>query len=159
MSDELDCSEGAKIMIERIRSNPEEFAIAGRFSAIAGAVLGPSDTRRPLSIPGMGVTISRRDRVALMEALEVHAEEAFTVQVVAAIIGGNKTTLQTPRPEYDSLYQSHKPANNALANIGMSGYQQNYPAEAALRGLQNATLTAPPESQQSYFGKLLGRRK
>lgn len=176
MNDETDYSEGAKIMVERIRSHPEEFTIAGRFGAFASAVLGPSDTRRPLAIPGMAVTLSRRDRMAIMRALEVTAEEAFAAQVVAAIIGGNTSLFQLPQPEFSAPFRSTPAAGNrnTVVNIGQ-GYSSNPLSAMGMGGTASnpvsyeqamqdaaARLLASgmdSEPQQSYFGKLFKRGK
>ena len=83
MSEELNCSEGARMLIERMQSHPDDFKYNGRFSRIADQIRGNT----PVGYADM----SDRDRSALTAAYEKHImEPALTEYVVDEIFNGDK---------------------------------------------------------------------
>lgn len=68
-ADELNCSDGAKMLIERMQSNPEEFGHNGRWSNIINQML---EVRK--GTIGMN-RVSRRDMNALFDAYETYIME------------------------------------------------------------------------------------
>ena len=70
-TEELNMSEGARMIIERMKTHPEEFEEDGRFHFM---------------VSGVGIHRSRRDREAIEDAYEkLIAEPKFTEQVVGMI--------------------------------------------------------------------------
>ena len=83
MTEEPNCSEGARMLIERMQSHPDDFKYNGRFSRIADQIRGNT----PVGYADM----SDRDRSALTAAYEKHImEPALTEYVVDEIFNGDK---------------------------------------------------------------------
>jgi len=83
VSEDLNCSEGARMLIERMQSHPDDFKYNGRFSRIADQIRGNT----PVGYADM----SDRDRSALTAAYEKHImEPALTEYVVDEIFNGDK---------------------------------------------------------------------
>ena len=83
MSEELNCSEGARMLIERMQSHPDDFKYNGRFSRIADQIRGNT----PVGYADM----SDRDRRVLTAAYDKHImEPALTEYVVDEIFNGDK---------------------------------------------------------------------
>jgi hypothetical protein len=83
MADELNCSEGARMLIERMQSHPQEFKYNGRFSQIVDQILG--------KVPAGFSELSDRDDDALTAAYEKYImEPSFTEYVVDEIFNGEK---------------------------------------------------------------------
>jgi hypothetical protein len=71
MSDELNCSDGAKLLIERMKTNPEEFRGGqARWSVVVNQML---QVRR--GAVENNLMMSRRDMNALFDAFETHVME------------------------------------------------------------------------------------
>jgi len=83
MADELNCSEGARMLIERMQSHPQEFKHNGRFSRIVDQILG--------NVPAGFCELSDRDDDALTAAFEKYImEPRLTEYVVDEIFNGEK---------------------------------------------------------------------
>lgn len=83
MSEELNCSEGARMLIERMQSHPQEFKSNGRFSRIVDQILG--------NVPAGFCELSDRDDDALTAAFEKYImEPSLTEYVVDEIFNGEK---------------------------------------------------------------------
>lgn len=83
MSEELNCSEGARMLIERMQSHPQEFKSNGRFSRIVDQILG--------NVPAGFCELSDRDDDALTAAFEKYImEPRLTEYVVDEIFNGEK---------------------------------------------------------------------
>ncbi len=83
MEQELNCSEGARMLIERMQSHPQEFKYNGRFSRIVDQILG--------KVPAGFSELSDRDDDALTAAFEKYImEPSLTEYVVDEIFNGEK---------------------------------------------------------------------
>ena len=83
MTEELNCSEGARMLIERMQSHPQEFKRNGRFSRIVDQILG--------NVPAGFCELSDRDDDALTAAFEKYImEPSLTEYVVDEIFNGEK---------------------------------------------------------------------
>jgi len=83
MSEELNCSEGARMLIERMQSHPDEFKYNGRFMTIVDQILG--------KVPAGFSSLSDRDDDALTAAFEKYImEPSLTEYVVDEIFNGEK---------------------------------------------------------------------
>lgn len=77
-ADELNCSDGAKMLIERMQSNPEEFrGGAARWATVMNQML---QVRR--GAVENNVFMSRRDMNALFDAFEKHVMETSLAEHV-----------------------------------------------------------------------------
>lgn len=71
MTDELNCSDGAKMLIERMKTNPEEFrGGSARWAVVVNQML----LVRKGGVEN-NLMVSRRDMNALFEAFETHVME------------------------------------------------------------------------------------
>jgi len=113
MSEELNCSEGARMLIERMQSHPQEFKSNGRFSRIVDQILG--------NVPAGFCELSDRDDDALTAAFEKYImEPALTEYVVDEIFNGEKRRAeedQTLNSKYASaLAASMRTTQNQIAS-------------------------------------------
>jgi hypothetical protein len=83
MDKELNCSEGARMLIERMQTHPKDFKYEGRFSRIVDQILG--------KVPVGFSELSDRDKDALTAAFEKYIlEPGLTEYVVDEIFNGDK---------------------------------------------------------------------
>jgi hypothetical protein len=83
MDKELNCSEGARMLIERMQTHPDDFKRNGRFIKISDQILG--------NIPAGYSELSDRDDTALTAAFEKYIlEPTLTEYVVDEIFNGDK---------------------------------------------------------------------
>lgn len=83
MREELNCSEGARMLIERMQTHPKDFKHDGRFSRIADQILG--------KLPVGFSDLSDRDDTALNEAYGKYIlEPQLTEYVVDEIFNGDR---------------------------------------------------------------------
>jgi hypothetical protein len=85
----MDYSLGAKMLIERMETHPEEFYDNGRFADLVDYV-GNRGTKLYNTNPPMGDLLSDRDFAALKQALESVRERRLHKEVTAAIFGDCK---------------------------------------------------------------------
>lgn len=83
MSEELNCSEGARMLIERMQTHPKDFKHDGRFARIVDHILG--------KLPVGFSDLSDRDDDALSAAYDKYIlEPRLTEYVVDEIFNGDK---------------------------------------------------------------------
>jgi hypothetical protein len=83
VNEELNCSEGARMLIERMQSHPKDFKYEGRFSRITDQILG--------KVPVGFSELSDRDKDALTAAFQKYVmEPSLTEYVVDEIFNGDK---------------------------------------------------------------------
>jgi hypothetical protein len=83
MDKELNCSEGARMLIERMQTHPKDFKVDGRFARITDSILG----KLPVGFSGL----SDRDDTALSAAYDKYIlEPQLTEFVVDEIFNGEK---------------------------------------------------------------------
>ena len=90
MSEELNCSDGAKMLIDQMKEHPEEFRGYGKFTSIM-------DTARQ-AVQGTSMHVkmmSRRDAIAITGAAEEHLYEVWLAEDVL-------TKMMTPKQEEKS---------------------------------------------------------
>jgi hypothetical protein len=85
----MDCSHGAKMLIERMETHPEEFYNNGRFAELIDYVSNRG-TKLYGSNPPMGDLLSDRDFEALKQAVGSLREYRLHKEVTAAIYGDCK---------------------------------------------------------------------
>jgi len=129
------CSAGATMLIERMKTHPEEFRGEGRFTGVV----------RDVKTGATPTWISRRDVAALADAFDLMLEDLFTEHVLTTIVGGGKEEAEaspTKAPAYNNTAQAaysqavmeaHRAAmqQNALAGIGNRPPLGSYQADCA----------------------------
>lgn len=85
----MDCSLGAKMLIERMETHPEEFYENGRFAELVDYV-NHTGTKLYGTNPPMRDLLSDRDFAALKQALESVRERRLHKEVTAAVFGDCK---------------------------------------------------------------------
>jgi hypothetical protein len=119
MSEELNCSEGARMLIERMQSHPKDFKYEGRFSRIVDQILG--------KVPVGFSELSDRDMSALATAFQQYImEPTLTEYVVDEIFNGEKRRAEE-QAKIGSAYsqklgQSMMNTKNQIAANMLSGY-------------------------------------
>jgi hypothetical protein len=101
MDKELNCSEGARMLIERMQSHPKDFKYEGRFSRIVDQILG--------KVPVGFSELSNRDMSALTTAFQKYImEPSLTEYVVDEIFNGDKRRQE--QQEQQNLASQYKSA-------------------------------------------------
>ena len=119
MDKELDCSEGARMLIERMQTHPKDFKFEGRFSRIVDHILG--------KVPVGFNDLSDRDDTALSAAYDKYIlEPQLTEFVVDEIFNGEKRRAEE-QAKIGSAYsqqlgQSMMNTKNQIAANMLSGY-------------------------------------
>jgi len=119
MDKELNCSEGARMLIERMQSHPKDFKYDGRFSRIVDQILG--------KVPVGFSELSDRDTSALTVAFQQYImEPQLTEYVVDEIFNGEKRRAEE-QAKLGSAYsqklgQSMMSTKNQIASNMLSGY-------------------------------------
>jgi len=99
MSEELNCSEGARMLIERMQTHPKDFKADGRFARITDQILG--------KLPVGFSDLSDRDDTALSEAFGKYIlEPRLTEFVVDEIFNGDRRRAEEQRAQADKYTQS-----------------------------------------------------
>jgi len=112
MDKELNCSEGARMLIERMQSHPKDFKYEGRFSRITDQILG--------KVPVGFSELSNRDMSALTTAFQKYImEPSLTEYVVDEIFNGDKRRQE--QQEQQNLASQYK---SALAASMMASQNQ-----------------------------------
>ena len=122
MSEELNCSEGARMLIERMQTHPKDFKHDGRFARITDSILG--------KLPVGFSDLSDRDDTALSEAYDKYIlEPQLTEFVVDEIFNGEKRReeeqkayAQTSSAYSQRLAQSMATTKNQIAANMISGF-------------------------------------
>ena len=112
MTDELDCSDGAKMLIERMKEYPQEFKYG--HNTKFGAILQRAHER----VEGSKRDISLRDAKALIAAAETHLYETWLAEEVISNLMDSKPKHKqvqvTPRPPGTSVLTSKNLQEEAL---------------------------------------------
>jgi len=122
MSEELNCSEGARMLIERMQTHPKDFKHDGRFARITDSILG--------KLPVGFSDLSDRDDDALSAAYDKYIlEPQLTEYVVDEIFNGEKRReeeqkayAQTSSAYSQRLAQSMATTKNQIAANMISGF-------------------------------------
>jgi hypothetical protein len=97
MTEELNCSEGARMLIERMQSHPADFKYEGRFSRIVDQILG--------KVPVGFSELSDRDKDALTAAFQKYIMEPnLTEYVVDEIFNGDKRRAEAMQQDISNMY-------------------------------------------------------
>ena len=87
MSEELNCSDGAKMLIDQMKEHPEEFkGFAGKFTHML-------DTATEV-VRGNHRAMSKRDAIAILATAEEHLYEVWLAEEVL-------TKMMAPKPELE----------------------------------------------------------
>lgn len=114
MTEELNCSEGARMLIERMQSHPKEFKRDGRFSRIVDQILG--------NVPAGFCELSDRDDDALTAAFEKYIMEPnLTEYVVDEIFNGEKRRQEEQEQQHREIQARY--ANSLAASMASSKNQ------------------------------------
>jgi hypothetical protein len=143
MSEELNCSDGAKMLIERMKTNPEEFRGGhARWAIVINQVL---QVRRG----GVenNIMMSKRDMNALWDAFERHVMEPALAEFAIE-------ELMTPKPERKKVQVN--PLTKAQLDRQMSDMLQAEFSRAYAEG-NHAKAKAIAEEYE-YRVKILGNR-
>ena len=133
-------NEGVKILLERMKTNPEEFDLNGRDGKWENLVYRYSDW------------LDEEDKIAFRDAMKQMRQEKFTQEIMKELLA----------PEDDSL---GKPwYTTRTQGTGLAGATQGVTLNSALHPntLQNVTITTDPlinkkstvKKHQTLFGKL-----
>lgn len=115
MAEELNCSEGAHMLIERMQSHPKDFKYEGRFSRIVDQILG--------KVPVGFSELSDRDKDALTAAFQKHIMEPnLTEYVVDEIFNGDKRRKEEQEQQQRDVQARYAHAQNQLASGSLSGW-------------------------------------
>lgn len=105
MSEELNCSDGAKMLIERMKTNPEEFRGGqARWAVVINQVL---QVRR--GAVENNIMMSKRDMNALWDAFERHVMEPALAELAIE-------ELMTPKAERKKVEVKPMPLTQAQLN-------------------------------------------
>ena len=96
MSEELNCSEGARMLVERMQTHPKDFKADGRFARITDSILG--------KLPVGFSDLSDRDDTVLSAAYDKYIlEPQLTEFVVDEIFNGDRRREEELK-EYSNKY-------------------------------------------------------
>lgn len=105
---QMDCSDGAKMLIEQMKEHPEEFReYSGKFRKHLDAAKG--------TLRGDFSSMSKRDAAAIMAAADIHLYEVWLVEDVLTAL-----TTPTPNPESEMRYSVGRVVGKSALNQ-MSG--------------------------------------
>ena len=122
MDEELNCSEGARMLIERMQTHPQDFKFDGRFARIADQILG--------KLPVGFSDLSARDNTALSDAYGKYIlEPQLTEFVVDEIFNGDKRRAEE-QAQIGSAYsqklgQSMMNTKNQIAANMLTGFNNS----------------------------------
>ena len=147
MSEELNCSEGARMLIERMQSHPKEFRHNGRFSRIVDQILG--------NVPAGFCELSDRDNDALTAAFQKYIMEPnLTEYVVDEIFNGEKRRQEEQEMQQREVQARYSKAlatsmastKNAVSNsvIGSGWPDPRMTLQSSMLPIQNSTTSIQP---------------
>jgi hypothetical protein len=114
MSEELNCSEGARMLIERMQTHLDEFKVGGRFYWITEKMRG--------NAPRGHNELSDRDAVALTAAIDQYILEPWlTETVVDEIFNGDKRREEAMQQDISNMYSKSLAASMALTKNQLAG--------------------------------------
>ena len=111
MTQELNCSDGAKMLIERMQANPNEFWGSGsKWSTIMNQafsrVRGASETH---------MVLTERDATALTTAYDMYVREAMLAELVI-------TQIMAPAPERKQVNVTPRPPGKSITQVDYERY-------------------------------------
>lgn len=110
MTDEINCSEGARMLIERMQTHPKDFKHDGRFARITDSILG--------KLPVGFSDLSDRDDTALSAAYDKYIlEPQLTEFVVDEIFNGDRR-----REEEQKAYAAERAMKLASSTLVGGGF-------------------------------------
>ena len=118
---QMDCSDGAKMLIDQMKAHPEEFrGFAGKFTSMLDMA------REAMQGPHRNVKISQRDARAVIAAAETHLYEVWLAEDVL-------TAIMNPKEEAGAnISNSIYSPSNTVSNTSTSQYiEQVYQMEQA----------------------------
>lgn len=117
----MDCSLGAKMLIERMETHPEEFYENGRFAELVDYI-SHAGTKLYGTNPPLRDLLSDRDFAALKQALESVREHRLHKEVTAAVFGDCKDVFISNRDKKVARLQgSSIVGSHAQGVIGTGG--------------------------------------
>ena len=154
MSEELNCSEGARMLIERMQTHPKDFKADGRFARIADQILG--------KLPVGFSDLSDRDDTALNEAYGKYIlEPRLTEYVVDEIFNGDRRRAEEQRAQSDryaqSLAASMMATKNAVSSNAILGAHGlgtsavNAAQQGSIMSISNGGIGASTTLGQQWF--------
>ena len=97
---QMDCSDGAKMLIDQMKEHPEEFrGFAGKFTTLLDTA------REALQNTLRNIKMSTRDAAAILAAAEEHLYEVWLAEDVL-------TRMMQPKPEVEGAYTSIRAKGN-----------------------------------------------
>ena len=149
-TENLNCSDGAKMLIDRMADHPEEFEHYGRFSQYINMALIPNHME--MAYAGM----TDEDAKAIRQAWTKVNAPKFTEGIIKAIM--------SPPKEEPTLLNKAKISAGGWTDPRAFYAQQNRimnPAQnqLALQGLQlgNITVPKPEEQSKGLIGSIVGK--
>jgi hypothetical protein len=113
----MDCSDGAKMLIDQMKAHPEEFrGFAGKFTSMLDTA------REAMQGPHRNVKISQRDARAVMAAAETHLYEVWLAEDVLNSIMRPKEAEQEPK--YKVGRTAPHVTNTAISNTLVPSYEE-----------------------------------
>ena len=154
MSEELNCSEGARMLIERMQTHPKDFKADGRFARITDSILG--------KLPVGFSDLSDRDDTALSAAYDKYIlEPQLTEFVVDEIFNGDRRRAEEQKVQADRYSQSlaasmmatkNAVSSNAIFGTGMLGTSAiNAAQQGSIMSISNGGIGASTTSGQQWF--------
>jgi hypothetical protein len=155
MDKELDCSEGARMLIERMQSHPKDFRYNGRFIKIVDQILG--------KVPVGFSELSDRDMDALTVAFQKYImEPTLTEYVVDEIFNGEKRREEemknTANAYTANLAKSMMNTKNQIASHVLTGFNDprlmwpdGVPPQNGLQGQVLWTEQEKPKAGRDWF--------
>lgn len=135
MTEELNCSEGARMLIERMQTHPKDFKNDGRFARITDQILG----RLPVGFSDL----SDRDDTALTEAYGKYIlEPRLTEYVVDEIFNGDKRRAEE-QEQVSAQYNAKLAASMAATKSQMASSLTNAGWNDPRMLLANTTAIQP----------------
>lgn len=120
MTQELNCSDAAKMLIERMKTHPEDFEPDGRFWGVMKHIIEESGVGGPMSI------MSKRD----LEAVTAAAQQLHENKLMEYVL--HKLLVKDEDPQRDSRLGRASPQKGKITNM----------LPGALMGQQGSSLVA-----------------
>lgn len=131
MTEELNCSEGARMLIERMQTHPQDFKHGGRFRWVFEKTMGLT--------PKGHYEISDRDDDALTAAMEKYILEPWlTETVVDEIFNGDRLRQEQKEREQQDLNARY--ANSLAASMAST---KNHLAAGMFTGFSDPRVMSP----------------
>lgn len=145
MADDLNCSDGAKMLIERMQSNPEEFKnnYDGRWRDILDAA------RNVANEDEYGEVMSKRDAAAILTAYDAHILEPRLAERII------KELMEPKKSKQDEL--RGKNPTHMLTSKEMERYARQLLDQEYMRKQQAQGIAAQQGMVPGALGNQMGR--